>query len=503
MNIKIKLGNFRFTCDNLNPERLLRLYEKAPQILANYYMEIGGAYLKYVTDLMGGGIHGTPDKDIIPVNGHDIYNYVARYGNASYQVQMVLRLDGQLDFKKLREAVMLSVEAEPVLGCRFVEGEIPYWKKISKVNETCFCSMENTENPGEAIKKFLNSSLDMDKDPMVKVRLIRTDQKDIVCIKINHACCDGTGAKEYIHLLAGIYSNIIQNDGIFIPIPGRRGRIDQDRLFNELGIKDPDSAWVPGSDITNPTWNFPWKHGSSSSTSIEVLRLPDNMLEGMKAYARGKDATINDLILTAYYRAMLAMGQPEYGTPMEIPITIDLRRYLPDKKTEAIRNFSGSVATRLSMVENEPFIDTLSRVTMMMHEIKGGTPGLQSAIGLERLEKISFWETLAYYQVTSQYIKKTSQCTPYTGNKCVPTLSNLGYLSNDPIKLGELTVTDACIIPPAVRAPGFLLVVGTYNEVITLTGAYYEGAASGKDIRKLMGKIRDELAEGCEMQRKA
>ena len=50
------------------------------------------------------------------------------------------------------------------------------------------------------------------------------------------------------------------------------------------------------------------------------------------------------------------MGQPIYGFPMEIPITVDLRRYLPDNKTEAIRNFSGSVSTRLTMVANESFM---------------------------------------------------------------------------------------------------------------------------------------------------
>lgn len=475
----------------------MKLYEKVPQLLTGYYRELGEAYLKYVSALVGGTGHIMPDKDILPANGHDIYNYVARYGNASYQVQLVLKLDGRLSFRKLREAVLLSVDAEPVLGCRFVEGEIPYWKRISKINEVNFCSMENTDDPDQAVKKFLNSPLDMDRDPMVKVRLIRTAQRDTVCIKINHACCDGTGAKEYVNLLAEIYSNITSGDGLFIPIPGRRGRIDQDRLFNELGIKDPDSAWIPGSDITTPTWNFPWKHGSSSCTSSEICRLPGNMLKDMKAYGRERDATINDLILTAYYRTMLSMGQPEYGTPMEIPITIDLRRYLPDKKTEAIRNFSGSVSTKLSMFEDEPFADTLSRVVVMMNEIKNGTPGLQSAIGLERLEKISFWETLAYYQVLTQYINKTSQCIPYAGNKCVPTLSNLGLLSDSPIRFGDSTVADACLIPPAVRAPGFLLVVGTYNGVITFTGSYYEGAASGKDIRKLLGKIRDELVRNC------
>ena len=514
MNIKIKVGDVKIIYENIlendsmvnlykvmfskpNLEFLNKVYEKAPSLVTGYYKELNKGFEKYNSMNKASSVNMTDNPDILPANGHDIYNYVARYGLANHQLQAIMKLDGRLDFEKLSKAVRLSVDEEPVLGCRFIESEPPYWKRLNNLDEVRFCSLEKTDNPNAAVKRFLESTLDMDKDPMVKVKLIRSDHYDTLCIKVNHACCDGTGTKEYIQLLSGIYSAIVRNNGIFVTKPKKRGRTDQDRLLNELGIKDLDAAWIPGSDISTPTWSFPWKPASSSNTCIEVCRLCGGQLDRMASYARETKATINDLILTAYYRAMLEMGKPAYGVPMEIPITVDLRRYLPDGRTEAIRNFSGGLSTRLPMLENEAFSDTLSRLVPMMIEIKSGNPGLQSAIGLERIEGINFHETLAYYQVTTQFIKNSSQCIPYCGDKCIPTLSNLGFISKDLFNFGECVVTDAYIVPPVVRAPGLLLMVGTYNGIITLAAGFYEGTVDREAVRRLLDKIRDELMEGC------
>lgn len=514
MNIKIKFGDIKITYENIlekdgmgnlyktmfsksNLDLINKVYGKTPSLMTGYYKELNKAFEKYANINRASSVNMTGNPDILPANGHDIYNYVARYGLANHQLQAIMKLDGRLDFEKLSKAVRLSVDEEPVFGCRFVESDPPYWKRLNNLDEVRFCSFEKTDNQDAAVQRFLESTLDMDKDPMVKVKLIRSNHCDILCIKVNHACCDGTGTKEYIRLLSDIYSAIVQNNGVFVPQPKKRGRTDQDRLLSGFGIKDLDSAWIPGSDISTPTWSFPWKPASSSNTCIEVCRLCDGQFDRMTGYAREKKATINDLILTAYYRALLAMGTPEYGMPMEIPITVDLRRYLPDNRTEAIRNFSGSLSTRLPMLKDETFCDTLSRLVSVMNEIKSGTPGLQSAIGLERIEKISFYETLAYYQVTTQFIKNSSQCIPYSGDKCIPTLSNLGFISRDLLNFGECVVTDAYIVPPVVRAPGILLMVGTYNGALTLAAGSYEGTVDREAVRSLLEKINDELTEGC------
>jgi len=485
-----------------------RVFEDMYKYNMNFYSKLfenAANYFKYSTKMLEKFIdtynkyyQHTEDKtNTFPANGHDIFNYVARYNVSNIQIQAILKLDGNLDFEKLKKAVRLSVDVEPILKCRFVEDDPPYWKPLDNIGVVDFCSMEETDDIDQAVENFIQSSLDIDNDPMVKVKLIRSKQYDVLGLKINHACCDGGGTREYIQLLAEIYSNIDKGNEHFIPEPRIGGRKDQDRLFAELGITDPDLLFIPGSDISLPTWPFPWQKGGSNTPCMVIVRLPYGHLNKIHKYAKSKKATVNDLILTAYYRAMLDMGQPIYGMPMEIPITVDLRRYLPDHKTQAIRNFSGSEKTRLTMLIDEPFDGTLQRVVSMMKEIKKGYPGLQSAIGLERLEKISLRDTFAYYQVSPESRKTASFCPLYYGDKCIPTLSNLGYISDSLIKFGDRTVNDAYILPPVVRAPGLLLMACSYNSVLTLAAGYYEYTVSRKNIEKLLNKIKDELIEAC------
>jgi NRPS condensation-like uncharacterized protein len=422
--------------------------------------------------------------------GHDIYNYVARFGIANFQIQTVLRLDGRLNPHRLKKAVRLSIEAEPILGCRFVVNNPPYWKRLDDLDKVRFCSYEETNDLNQSIKKFLESPLDMDKDPMVLIRLIRCAEHDTLCIKVNHACTDGTGTKEYLQLLSDIYSRLDNND-IYIPKPGIRSRSDQDTLFSSLGIVDPESAWNGELDEPKNMWNFPWHKVKPNTARVIVARLPYGYINTIAGYGKRKGATINDILVTAYYRAMFEMSAPEYGVPMNISMTADLRRYLPEQKTEAIRCFSGGFETKLDRIENEPFSGTLYRVVEMMKNVKNSYPGLQSAIGLERVEKAKFNETLDYYRIGAQQVSY--------GDKCSPVLSNLGFLNKTPFIFGSVAVTDAYIVPPVVNAPGLLLCIGTYNDTLTMSMSYYESQVDRIHIERLLSLIRKELIEGCKI----
>jgi NRPS condensation-like uncharacterized protein len=428
-------------------------------------------------------------SDISTANGHDIFNYTARYRMANFQIQTVMTLNGRLDHSRLIKAVRLSLDAEPVFRCRFVENEPPYWKLIEDINNTMFCTFEETDNPDEAIKRFLESPLDMDNDPMVKLRLLSCGSYDTLCLKINHTCCDGTGTKEYIRLLSDIYSHIGQNNDFFTPRTRIRGRNDQDRLFKALGIKDPESAWTGELETPKKMFAFPWQPGKPANTRVAVCRLPSGHVDIMSRYAKGRGATINDLIITALYRAMFEISQPEQGVPMDISMTVDLRRYLPDRKTEAIRNFSGEIYLKLARFEHESFEGTLSRVVPMMNNLKSGRPGLQSAIGLERVEKANFSEILSYYTAETQKATDT--------DTCLPMLSNLGFIDKSLIKFGEAVVTDAYIVPPVLCPPRLLLCTGTYNGILTTAVSYYEARASRVYIDRLINLIKDELVTGC------
>jgi len=467
----------------------------------NYCKSINKAFSKYGTLYKTCRKNTKDSSDIIPADAHDICNYVARYDMANYQIQAILKLNGKLNFNRLKKAVRLSVDAEPVLGCRFVKKSTPYWKRYDDIDNIEFCSFERTDNPDEAVQRFLESPLDMDKDPVVKVKLIRSEATDTLGIKISHVCCDAAGAREYIHLLSDIYCRIDNNrDSNFVPKSSKRDKSDHYRLLSTL-MKNPAPSWDPLAQTAMPTWKFPWRKSSIGPTGFAVCRLPKGYLDILKSYGKARGATINDLILTAVFRAMFEISSPPYGIPMDIPLTIDLRKYLPDKKAEAIRNLSGGVVIRLDRRPEETFEETLSRVVALTTNVKNGRPSIRSLKWAEFIESMNFHQICAYFKAESQLINMISQSPVNIFDKCCPILSNFGFISESLIRFGEKVVTDAYIIPPVVRAPSILLVASTYNGVITLGVGYYKSSVEKSHMERLLSKIRDELVEGCRAQK--
>ncbi len=436
-------------------------------------------------------------SEVIPVNAYDICNYVAKYRVANFQIQVIMKLDGRLDFDILAKAVRLSVDAEPVLGCGFIKKCSPYWKRFDDIDNISFCSMVETDNTDEAVQHFLESPLYMDNAPMFMVKLIRSGTHDTLGVKINHVCSDGTGAKEYIQLLSDIYSRLDNGDLDYTPNPSVRNREDHENLLYSLGKESPDTSWNLKEQVALPTWRFHWKNKQMGDTRFVVCRLPYGQLDILKNYARTKNATINDLILTAIFRAMFEISKPPYGVPMDIPITIDLRKYLPDHKAQAIRNLSGGVVIKIGRKPHEPFEGTLSRIMSLTKYFKNKHPSVESTRMADYIEMISFRQICSYFKTLSQ-VNELESLSPFSVvDVCSPVLSNVGLISKSIIKFGKNVVTDAYIIPPVIRAPGILLVTSTYNGIITLAVGYYKPSVRKTAMERLLNKIKDELVEGC------
>ncbi len=470
-----------------------------PSSIEAYNNDIIKSFIRYTNINTTAVIQQENIPDIIPANAHDIGNYIAKYGIANFQIQVVLSLNGRLDYNKLVRAVRLSIDAEPVLGCRFVKSDPPYWKRFEDIdNMEKFCSIEEVDNPEEGIQSFLQSPMDMDRDPMLFVRVVRSENHDTLCLKINHVCSDAAGLKDYIRLLSDIYSRIDREDADFIPItPSNRDRKDLAELKTALGYDNLQTTWGIHQQIPYPTWNFPWKNGRTGASDFSICRIPSGHLGIMSRYSKARGATINDLILTAVFRAMFKISNPLYGIPMDIPVTIDLRRYLSGHKADAIRNLSGGLVIRIDRRPYEPFKRTLSRVMTFTNDIRKKHPSMLNILWQEYIENFSFRQLCTYYKCSAQVVEFASQSPFYIIDKCSPALSNCGFISNSLIKFGDNTVIDAYIIPPVVRAPGILLVASTYNDIMTLSVGYYKSSVRKSVMDNLLNKIKEELAEGC------
>lgn len=421
----------------------------------------------------------------LAANVQDRLIFASRDIFSNLQNQAVLEFKGKLDKNRLARAVRLSIDAEPVLGSRFIEKKYhPRWQRFSDLDSMEWFSLEKSRDKQNAIQRFLTTPLDNKHEQQLRTKLIRSGESDTLCIKISHACCDGGGLKAYQHMLAGIYTQL-GNDKDFVPEQNAGKRRDLNYLFGKLGIASLIKAWDPRQNPLQPTWAFPFSSREPEQQLIAIRRLPGKYFESLSTYARARGASLNDLILTAFYRALFKIVEPPPGQPGEILITMDLRCYFQDGKAGAINNLSSAVTARVPRVPGESFGQTLAAVSKSMTQIKGKLPGVHVGVLFGLLSMLNYGQHIHFVRGLKKRLIQTG--------RCAPVLSNVGNISRSTLRFGKIAVTDAYQVSPAIHAPGFMLGACGYNNRITFTVSYYDPGTSREKVEEFMEILLQEL----------
>lgn len=424
---------------------------------------------------------GTPT--IIPVTGFDRICYLLGCGYYNMQIQAVISFDRHLDMDVLKKAVRLSLDAEPVLRCLFFEDDKqPHWQPFENPDTIRWFEFIQADNKQAAIDQFLKSPFYCERQ-MLSVQLIRADHDDTLGVKICHACSDGGGLKQYLQLLAQIYSNLL-TDSRYKPEPNIKPRLDQRNYFETLGIKDPMALMDPSAEPLPPaTWAFPYHGFESREMRISMRRFAGESLDRIRAFGKAHKVTINTIILTSFYRSMFRLLNPPVGADREICLTMDLRNSFKTDPSQDICNLSVTVTSFTCRVEEEDFLGTLKRVSNSIDELKRGQVELYQAVLVEAQKSIEYSQLRALFQAARPQVMETGQLSP--------TLTNIGVIN--PLRFGQIPACDAYLVPPAIYAPGFLLGVSTYHRTLTLLSSYSEPSHKSEDVNTLMDFMMQEL----------
>lgn len=419
----------------------------------------------------------------MPVNGQDMANYIGHLWNENEQIQIVLSFEGRIDFDCLKRAVRLSVDAEPILGCEFVISENkPIWRRHKNFDKIPWCKLIETEKSDEILHTILCKPFESE-NYQLEVYLLRSIKNDVLCIKINHSCSDGGGAKDYLQLLKKIYTQLTKNPNFYPEINHNSNRSGS-QIFENLGILNPLTLINPHLTELKPTWAFPNKQSDVESFNYSILHLTGIEMSELVLYAKEKKVTLNDLILTAYYRALFTIINPDFDRPMEICVTTDLRKYLKGNKAAAICNLSGVLNHRISRKEenNEA---TLFRVSGEMNKIKKEEWGLHSAVLVEMLAGMDF-------KTAAASIRRAWEESVRWGKSTI-NLSNFGLISQEPLYFGDIAAQDAYMVTPVFKAPSFMLGASTYQNKLTFTVGFCEPEVLEEDVKQLLSNFKKEL----------
>jgi NRPS condensation-like uncharacterized protein len=398
----------------------------------------------------------------------DIMQFIFSSFN-DHQLHCVINFNKHIDDICLKRAVDMSSRVFALIKCRFVQKwRVAYWEECDFTSEDIVKIFE-TENSETQIEKLVVFKTDETIGPQIRINIARSQACDSICIIINHMLCDANGFKEYLYMLSSIYSHLMK-DVNYKPdfIMGSRSA---QQIFKQFSIFEKVKILFSSAKLSKYDSGVEFKfEGDTKNPFIGKHNISSDRFLSIKSYAKKNNATINDVILTAYIRVLhkfLDCG----GIP--IPCAVDLRKYLPEKKGEIICNLVSNMICDIGTDLGDTFNETLSKVKLSMDAEKRSLSCLKGPLLLEIIFK------LLPYKIAKKIVAEKFKNPPIH-------ITNIGLIDKSKLVFDNLEIKNSYINGSIKYKPYFQVAVTTFDNEVTFS-INFSGTENDK------GKIDDFL----------
>ncbi len=407
------------------------------------------------------------------------------------EIHWILDFNGELDKPRLKRAFRLLLDAEPVLGCRMVSHwRKPFWERLpSEYLDSCQLVKEtpfNEDNPDEAMQRFFGDFMDGEKGPQVKSLLMKERSGDRLLIKINHCICDAGGFKELLYSLTDIYRKL-EGNPLYYP-SSRVGSRSLSLVYSQFsttqllailgrGLKELAEVMYPFKVMQCPSGN------TAQGELYYIFRhLPEERISRIKIFARHRNATINDVFITALFRTLAKQTGWRGKTALRINNTVDLRRYLPQKQTEALCEFTGLFSVNLGKALGDSFEETLEKVKLLIDYQKANYLGLGMFLLLR----------LMYRPLPFKLFKPFWKKGVVNDNNA-PGFTNMGDVDANAADFINPGLSSAIMVVPATSPPRFAVGLSGFAGTLTLSAGRWPSAVPPENIEAFFNALDEEL----------
>jgi NRPS condensation-like uncharacterized protein len=415
-----------------------------------------------------------------------IVELMVESGMMGAQMGAAVRCGSRLDEKRVLRALRLLVDSEPVLGCRFVvETGVPHWERLADLDGLVTLEALPSADPESDAAAFVAAGLDPRGGPQVRAAVLRGADGDTLVLKTTHVALDGGALKQMLYIIGRYYRALAADPG-FTPEPDTRprslGTIGRTASFAEVLKAVRLRRNFPHTD-----WWVPGLGGHGEPTYLSDAIGPEDFA-ALARYGKGLGATVHDLLLAAYYRALFAELKPAPGARTPINMSADLRPWLPPDAVMALANLPATWAITVTPVEGEPFEGTLARVVERTRAWKaedvGRTRAVESVLG-DRIIRFLGMPTLRRHWAR---ITRTLEGTGY------PSLTNIGEVDGIALDLGrDVPVSDAYLFGPISYPGGLIVTVTTFRGLLRLSAGVDSLSVDVGMVRRILDGTVAEL----------
>jgi NRPS condensation-like uncharacterized protein len=404
-------------------------------------------------------------------------------------LQLEMELDKELDAKRLARAVDLTLDAEPVLGCRFVEDSPkPFFEKL-QVNKRSAFFLANSE---DEYKTFKSSSIDYRNGPQMNTCLWHSSNGDCLLLKVSHQVADAAGLKDVAAILSDIYRRL-SDDPSYLPSPNTREQRSLREVLKHVPFYAYPSIFLSAM-TTNYLGYFPPKvhslytdDGPTEPLTYLNRLIPSDRVSKLSEYGHAHNATLNDVMMAAAYRALSTIGNRKKDSHIVMSNTIDLRRYIPSNRAPAVANLSYMYLywPDLGARPFQDFADTLDKVARMTRKKKSHWIGLDIVFDTfnPMVKMMSHKQAKKIFLDYMKSLLKKQQGTHW--------FTNIGPIDTESVNFGILP-SRVHFLPPTAHPPApCMFSLSGYNGTLTLSAGAYPSQKGTNE--KLLDAILKEL----------
>jgi NRPS condensation-like uncharacterized protein len=226
-------------------------------------------------------------------------------------IQMELEFPHKLDPDRLAKAIDLTLDAEPVLGCRWVpHWRKPWWERLDTGERRSFWPV-NSKSEYEAFK---SQKMDTSVGPQIKACLWQSPDRDHLLLKIAHGVADAAGVKDICSEIACIYDKLASDPG-YRPEPNMGGSRGIWQVLRHIPLYAYPriflNYWQETRCISNAkdgTYGLPVAGDPHGSLEFAYRFLSADAVSHLIGYGKARGATLNDVLLAAFIRALGLRG---------------------------------------------------------------------------------------------------------------------------------------------------------------------------------------------------
>ncbi|MGN0523308.1 MAG: hypothetical protein ACI4IG_03440 [Eubacterium sp.] len=399
-------------------------------------------------------------------------------------VHAELHYDFEIDLEALKTVLICMFEKAPVLHSSFTDNRIsPYWTvEDYNIDQVVRAYNVDEAEVHDRINDFLVQYIPPEAKLQMQVAVFYYNGKSALCIVENHMCMDGGDFKYFLKTLCNNYNEYVEKH--ISPLELKTGSRAYTQVYEDFSAAEKKMAKNLYKNINSfDEHGFPFTPDNLKDKAFIARRkLSAETFEQLRASGKKRGATINDMLLTAFFCSIYELAGFNRYEGFSISCAIDLRRHIKNSDENGITNHTAWMQCKVPQRGKDIF-ETLDYVIRSSNQFKK-----DRFMGLHGLPLLSFGYKILPLAASEEIIK-IGYANPLLA------MSNIGILEVDKLALSGHEPIDGFMSGAVKYKPYALLSATSMRKEITLSMC----VRGNEEDEKIVERFFDLMEESIKM----